>query len=119
MAWGSKTQIASGVSATSTETYSSAITLNPRELAHVQVKADFPTSPTDHLEVSVYTTLDDSSETWDDVPIYAFQISNTSDPSVASIQLSGLYKFRLGFKATGSTDTITVDAWVRKDGVSA
>jgi hypothetical protein len=30
-------------------------TLNPRETAHVQVSVDFPSSPTDHAIVAVYT----------------------------------------------------------------
>ena len=57
------------LSVSTAELFSDAITLNPGESAHVQVEADFPTTPTDDLEVRLYGTLDDTSENWDDTPI--------------------------------------------------
>jgi hypothetical protein len=51
--------------------------LNPRETAHVQVSADFPGSPTDRAIVAVHTTLDDTSEVWDLIPMMEFMIENT------------------------------------------
>ena len=117
MAWGNKTQIASNLSVSnSSEVYSDTFTLKPKEFAHVQVYADFPSSPTDDLEVKVYTTLDDSSENWDTRPFYSFEISNDQDHYVSFV-LCGIYKARLGFKKSGSaSETITVSAWIRKDG---
>ena len=62
MAWGSDTA-ATQLSCITTEQFFDQVpTLNPRETAHVQVSADFPSSPTDHAIVAVYTTLDDASE---------------------------------------------------------
>lgn len=56
-------------------------TLNPRETAHVQVSVDFPSSPTDHAIIAVYTTLDDSSEVWYIIPMMEFLIENAADPN--------------------------------------
>lgn len=118
MSWGSKTQIATNLSVSSSELYSNAVTLNPGESAHAEVEADFPASPTDELTVKLYGTLDDSSENWDDTPMWTQNIANSPDPDKIAIPVSGLYKFRFGFARDGSTDTITVNAWVRKDGVN-
>ena len=119
MSWGNKTQIATSLSAAATEVFSDAITLNPGESAHVQVVADFPETPTDDLEVRLYGTLDESSENWDDTPLqYLGTLDKGTDPNAFSCIVSGIYKGRLGFKRSGATDTITVNAWIRKDGVS-
>lgn len=119
MAWGSKTQIANGLSVGASEVFSDAFTLNPGESAHIQVEADFPASPVDDLEVRIYTTLDDSSENWDDTEFqYLSTIDKDTDPNAVSYLVGGIYKGRLGFKRSGSTDTIIVNAWLRKDGVS-
>jgi hypothetical protein len=58
-------------------------TLDPRETAHVQVSVDFPSSPTDHAIVAVYTTLDDASEVWDLIPMMEFLIENTRTASAS------------------------------------
>ena len=95
-------------------------TLNPRETAHVQVSIDFPGSPTDHAIVAVYTTLDDTSEVFDLIPMMEFLIENTTDPNRISFLVTGVYKFRVGVRRSGSTDTITsADLSLRKDGVNA
>ena len=44
----------------------------------LQVSVDFPGSPTDHLLVAVYTTLDDTAEVWDLIPMMEFLIENTT-----------------------------------------
>lgn len=119
MAWGSKSQIATSSSVAGTELFSSAVTLNPGELAHCEVEANFPATPSDDLLVRVYGTLDATSESWDETPIYEFAIDkDLADPNKASFIVSGLYKFRLGFIRDGTSDTIVTDAWYRKDGVN-
>lgn len=119
MAWGSKTQIATSLSVTSTELFSDAVSLDPGESSHVQVIAD-SNGTTDSLIVSVYTTLDDSSETWDEFPLTSFLIDLTSgNATEVSLPVRGVYKYRLGFKRSGSTDTIAVNAYERSDGISA
>lgn len=120
MAWGADTAATQLTSITTEQFFSTVITLNPGELAHVQVSADFPATPTDHLVVSVYTTLDDTTEVWDITPWLQFQIDKATDPNRASFALYGCYKARVGVKRSGTTDTITsADLSYRKNGVSA
>jgi hypothetical protein len=65
-------------------------------------------------------TLDDSSEVWDLIPTMEFLIENTTDPNRISFLVTGVYKFRVGVRRSGSTDTITsADLSLRKDGVNA
>lgn len=113
MHWSGKTKIADGLSATDTEVFSDYVTLFPDEVAIVQVKADFSGVPTDDLVVSQYFTLDPETEQSDNVPIKtADTVDKATDPSYKSYVIEKCYKFRLGFKASGAADTITVDAWV-------
>lgn len=117
MAWTTKAQIAEDLSVAGTELFSDAVLLKSDETAHIQVKADFPAGPTDNLEVRVYTTLDASTETWDTMTFATAEtVANTTDPGYFSFSVSGVYKFRVGFKRTGATDTIVVNAWYRSNG---
>ena len=110
MAWGSDTAATQLTSITTEQFFNQVPTLNPRETAHVQLSVDFPGSPTDHAIVAVYTTLDDTSE---------FLIENTIDPNRISLLVTGVYKFRVGVRRSGATDTITsADLSYRKDGVN-
>lgn len=119
MAWGSKTASTQLTSITTEQFFSQTPTLNPGETAHVEVEADFPASPTDNLIVAVYGTLDASSENWDDTPIVEFTIDSGTDPNKASFLVSGVYRFRVGVRRDGTTDTITsADMAHRLDGVS-
>lgn len=121
MAWGNKTQISSGVTVNSTtlQDMSTAVTLNPGESAHVQVECDFGATPTGNLEVHILTTLDDSSENWDDTSYGApYTILNTTDPNAFPFTVRGVYKFALMYKNSAGTTSNIVTAWYRKDGVS-
>ena len=62
----------------------------------MQVSVDFPGSPTDHAIVAVYTTLDDTSEVWDLIPMLEFLLENTTDPNRISFLVTGVYEFRVG-----------------------
>lgn len=119
MAWEAKTQIATALSVAGTELFSDPVTTTTEEKSHVEVEADFPASPTDELIVNLYGTLDDASENWDDTAFASFRIANDKDPNKESFTIENKYKWRLGFIRSGSTDTITVDAWHRGTGVSA
>jgi hypothetical protein len=120
MAWGSDTAATQLSSITTEQFFDQVPTLNPRETAQVQVSVDFPASPTDHAVVAVYTTLDDTSEVWDLIPMMEFLLENTTDPNRISFLVTGVYKFRVGVRRSGSTDTITsADLSLRKDGVNA
>lgn len=119
MAWSSKTAATQLTTITTEQFFSTLVTLNPGETAHCQVESNPPVTPTDVLVVSAYTTLDDSSEDWDETPFLSFQVANTPDPNDASFLVSGVYKFRVGVKRSGTTDTFaTADFSYRKDGVS-
>lgn len=117
MAWSSKTQIATSLSAAGTEVYSNAVTMNPGATAVVQVDGN-TNGTTDDLLVRVYSTLDASTETWDNTPVFRYAMSKNLDPHYCSFVVTGLYKFRVGFVRSGSTDTWTVNAYYREDGVS-
>lgn len=107
IAWGSKTSAPQLTSITTEQFFGATIALEPNQTAQVQVRADFPGSPTDHLEVRIYRTLDDSSEDWDTTPADSFVLPNTNDPAQRSFMLSGGYRHRIGVRRTGTTDTIT------------
>ena len=118
MAWSSKTQISSAVTVNSPtrQDQSTAVTLNPGESAHVQVSADL--GATSALLVWVLTTLDDSSETWDDTFMGPFILTNTFDPHELSFVVRDVYKFSLIYALNTGTDTVSVSAWYRKNGIS-
>lgn len=119
MAWSSKTSATQLTSITTEQFFSTLVTLNPGESADCQVDVNFPVTPTDQGVVSVYSTLDDSSENWDDTPFLSFQVSNLIDPNSVSFTVTGIYKFRVGVKRSGTTDTLaTADFWYRKDGIT-
>ena len=120
MAWGSDTAATQLTGITTEQFFDQVPTLNPRETAHVQVSVGFPSSPTDHAIVAVYTTLDDISEVFDLIPMMEFLLENTTGPEPISFLVTGVYKFRVGVRRSGSTDTITsADLSLRKDGVNA
>jgi hypothetical protein len=86
----------------------------------VEAKVASEPAATDHAIVAVYTTLDDASEVWDLIPMMEFLIENTTEPNRLSFLMTGVYKFRVGVRQSGSTDTITsADLSLRKDGVNA
>jgi hypothetical protein len=49
----------------------------------------------------VYTTLDDTSEVFDLIPMMEFLIENTTDPNRISFLVTGVYRFRVGCGAPG------------------
>lgn len=120
MAWdGSITVIFTAAAVTDTEQYSDYTSLNPGELSHVRVKAVFTTgTPTDDLEIRIYGTIDASSENSDTEALITTVIEATASATkYRSIPVSGLYKYRVGVAASGSTDTITTTVDQRSDGV--
>lgn len=121
MAWSTKTSATQLTTISDSEQFfDQTPQLNPRELAHCEVEADFAATPTDHMRVNVYGTLDDSAENWDDTPIMSFLINKDTDPNKVSFIVAGVYKFRISVASTGTTDDHTsADFSFRKDGVSA
>ncbi|NNF98085.1 MAG: hypothetical protein HKM93_01795 [Desulfobacteraceae bacterium] len=118
MAWGSKTQIATALSVAGTELFSDSFTLNPAENANIQIIGN-SSGTTDDLIISLYTTLDESTENWDTVPLFSQELDCTDgNDNDITLLVTGVYKARLGFARTGTTDTITTNAYIRKDGVN-
>ena len=119
MAWGSKVSATQVTAITTTEKFfDQTPTTTPGELLHCEVEANPPATPTDNLVVSVYGTLDASTENWDDTPILQFEIDNGTDPNKVSFTISGIYKFRIGVVVSGATDTYVADFSFRRDNVS-
>lgn len=120
MGWSNKIASSQLTDITTEEFFSQTPTLNPGESAQIEIEYDPVGSPTDNLVVSVYPTLDSSGESWDETPIFSFEIANAPDPNKASFIVAGIYKFRVGVKRSGTTDTITsADMNHRLDGINA
>lgn len=94
-----------------TESYSSDVDLetNGYEGAHVTVEIDFDTTPTDDVNVKVYGSLDGT--TYDNIPLYALQVSRTLDPSRITLIVRDVLHFRVGVVQTGSTDSHNVRSY--------
>lgn len=117
MAFGSKTQIITSQAVTGTEIFSTAVTLTPKATLDVEVQGN-SSGTTDSLIVNFYSTLDASSENWDDFPFITHVIDCTSgNDSKYSWVIKDKYRIRVGVIRQGSTDTITTNAWYRSDGV--
>jgi hypothetical protein len=108
MAWGSKNTDATQLtSITDTEQFfDEEVTLGPKEVAHVQIEIDFG-GTTDDAIISVYGTLDDATEDWDTQPIQSVRYPVALTDGFVSLLVHGVYRFRIGVKSAGSTDTIT------------
>lgn len=123
MAWGSKQSFTDQTLINnSTEEFLAAVSLNPRELCHVQLKVDneHASAVTDSLVVSVYTTLDTASETWDVLPFMQFTIKPASiNAEYIAFVISGVRRFRIGGLSSGATNTYTMGGAYILDGVSA
>lgn len=121
MAWGTDTTCGTLTTITSTvEQYLTAISLNPGELAQVQLTIDNTSgSVANGVTISVYTTLDSTSEVWDD---RAWRQQNYVPDGVTAeqytITVSGIYRFRIGLIATAVTDDYDVSGQYRVDGIS-
>ena len=120
MAWGAKDAATQLTAITTAEKFfDDLVSLNPGETAHVEVEANPPATPTDHLKVSVYGTLDTTTESWDETAIMSFTIDkDLADPNKASFLVSGVFKFRVGVVVDGATDTYVADMNHRVNGIS-
>lgn len=118
MAWGSKDTATQLTTVSTEQFFDDTPTLTPGELAHVQIVGN-SSGTTDNLIIAVYTTLDDSTENWDTVPFLELELDCTdgADNDV-SFLVAGVYRFRVGVRRSGSTDTFTADMAHRLDGVA-
>jgi hypothetical protein len=109
VAWGSDTASTQLTTVSTEQFFSETPQLDPNEYAHCQVIGN-SSGTTDNLIIAVYGTLDASSENWDTVPLFEFTLDCTdgADNDVSFI-VEKVYKFRVGVRRDGSTDTFTAD----------
>jgi hypothetical protein len=84
MAWGSDTAATQLTSITTEQFFNQVPALNRGKRRTCRSRSIFPGSPTDHAIVAVYSTLDDSSEVWDIIPMTEFLLENTTDPNASA-----------------------------------
>ena len=109
--WGSDTALTTQTAIdNSTEEFMGTIDLATALSAHIQLEIDNEAgSVTDDVIISVYSTLDTSSEVFDDVAFMSFTITPTGIALERhSFVVSGVYKFRIGALSSGATDTYAV-----------
>lgn len=93
-----------------TEEFLDTIDLSGALSAHIQLEIDNEGgSKTDDVIISIYATLDATSEVFDDEPYMTFVIV----PDGVALErhplvVSGVFKFRIGALSTGGTDTYAV-----------
>ena len=109
--WGSDTALTTQTAIDNvTEEFIGTIDLSTALSAHIQLEIDNESgSVTDDVIISVYATLDATSEVFDDKADMTFTIT----PSGIALErhplvVSGVYKFRIGALSAGATDTYAV-----------
>ena len=85
---------------------SEVIQISEWEGVHCFVQADFPGGPTDDLVIEVLASNDTTN--FDTVPLFSFTVSNGSGSINTSWIVTSVYSFKVNFKASGSTDAISV-----------
>ena len=91
------------------------VDLGPQERAAIQVQVEESASSVD---VTIYTTLDASSEVWDTQSALGFGVfgvePGSPSPQARSLIVSGYYRLRFGIKRSSGIDTVgTVTLTVR------
>ncbi len=109
--WGSDTALTTQTAIdNSTEEFIGTIDLSTALSAHIQLEIDNESgSVVDAVIISVYATLDATSEVFDDQAYMTFSIL----PSGIALErhpivVAGIYKFRIGVLSSGATDTYAV-----------
>lgn len=109
--WGSDTALTTQTAIdNATEEFIGTIDLATALSAHIQLEIDNESgSVTDAVIISVYATLDASTEVFDDEAYMTFSIL----PSGITLErhplvVSGVYKFRIGVLSAGATDAYAV-----------
>lgn len=92
------------------EEFLEAVDMSAALQAHVQLGIDNESgSVTNGIRINVYTTLDATTEDWDEIPFMSFSVTPTAvTEQDISFVVSGVVKFRIGLLALGATDDYTV-----------
>lgn len=102
-----------GASVGSSYTNGAFVDMTGHDVCWCSVKADFPATPTDDLQVDVFASVDGGSS-YADQPLISFVIDNGTDPNTVQFEVRDVPGFRVSVKATGSTDSITVTHTYRR-----
>lgn len=111
MAWGSDTAATQLTSVTTEQFFDVTPSVPVGGYVHCQVIGN-SSGTTDNMVIAVYSTLDDSTENWDTVPAFEFELDCTDgNDNDVSFTVHDLYKFRVGVRRAdnGSTDSFTAD----------
>lgn len=93
------------------------LTLGPGEWMAVEVNVNFPGSPTDHLLLAAYPSID-AGTSYANTPAQEWTIDKALDPNRYPLIFTGYPHFRFGVRRSGTTDTITsADCKYKKSGV--
>ena len=91
----------------------------PGELVVCQVEG-IGFSSTDLLIVAIYSAIDNSPSTtqFDTDPLFEFVMTNLNATGRKTFEVRNLYRFRVGVRMNGATDTLTsAELFVRTDNV--
>lgn len=104
------------------------VTLNPGELAQIIVDFNPETTPSENLDLLICRTADGTTYESDGEALrYIIEYDNreSDDPAIRSIEIAGVYGFKIRARVRDTDDTAggddtasTVDIDIRKDGVS-
>lgn len=101
------------------------ITLNPGELAQVVLDYNPQATPTEYCHVLISRTADGTVYETDNVGHMLYVIQNDDDPGILSIEVTGVYGFKIRAALFDTDGTVggddtgsTLDVDVRVDGVS-
>lgn len=102
--WAAAAEILASDAATNAEQFSSVVDLvtDGYEGAQVTVTVNYQGSPTDYVDVNVYTSMDNSH--WDTSPMFSLRFSQTPDPNTRSLLVANVGFFKVGYIQSGSTD---------------
>lgn len=104
------------------------LTLNPGELAQVVLDYNPEATPTENLDVIISRSADGTKYESDGEAlryIMSYANAESDDPAIRSIELTGIYGFKVRARLRDTDDTVggddsgsTLDVDVRLDGVS-
>lgn len=120
MAWEAETVATQNSVGNTWTDIGSEVALNPGEVAHEQIEADVPSTPTDSGEYRILASTADAAggSNWDTQPLVSGQLDNADDPGRVSVTVAGVRRYKVQVQSSGSTDTIDFTRRYSTDGVN-
>jgi len=103
-----------------TETLSSDVDLETDNYvgAVITPEGDFDSTPTDHVDVRIYWSLDGTN--YSDTADQTFRIDKATDPNQRGMKIWDVPHFKVGMVQTGATDSHNVRCYCQRvEGISA